>query len=88
MRTLLRYAVVLFAVYLAAWTASYAVISVSRGDGLDFTHLFEYLRLAWTFSGGELPSFIWLFSIVAFLPLAGLVVFLLRRYDRHHNTVG
>ncbi len=87
MRTLLRYAVVLVAVYLAAWTAAYAVMFVSRGDGLDFTHFFEYLGLAWTFSGGELPSFIWLFSVIAFLPLAGLSVFLLRRYDRQHNTV-
>ena len=87
MRTLLRYAVVLVAVYLAAWTAAYAVMFVSRGDGLDFTYFFEYFRLAWTFSDGELPTFIWFFSIVAFLPLAGLSVFLLRRYDRHHNTV-
>ena len=87
MRTLLRYAVVLVAVYLVAWTAAYAVMFVSRGDGLDFTHFFEYLGLAWTFSGGELPSFIWLCSVIAFLPLAGLSVFLLRRYDRRHNTV-
>lgn len=86
MRTLLRFAVVLVAVYLAAWTSSYAVMSVSRGDGLDFTYFFEYLRLAWTFSGGELPSFIWLVSIIAFLPLAGLSVFCLRRYERRKNV--
>lgn len=79
MRRLLKYAVVLAVVYLAAWTVAYAVMFVSRGDGLDFTYYFEYLRLAWTFSGEELPSFIWLFSILAFLPLAGLSVFLLRR---------
>jgi hypothetical protein len=86
MRTLLRYAVVLAAVYLAAWTASYTVMFVSRGDGLDFTYFFECFRLAWTFSGGELPSFIWLFSIIAFLPLAGLSVFLLRRYERRKTV--
>jgi len=28
----------------------------------------------------ELPSFIWFFSVIAFLPLGVLVVFLLRRY--------
>ena len=83
----MRYAVVLVAAYLVAWTAAYAVMFVSRGDGLDFTHCFEYLGLAWTFSGGELPSFIWLYSVIAFLPLAGLSVFLLRRYDRRHHTV-
>ena len=60
---------------------------VSRGDGLDFTNFFEYLEYAWTFSGGELPSFIWFYSVIAFLPLAGLSVFLLRRYGRRHNTV-
>jgi len=87
MRTLLRYAVVLIAAYFAAWTASYAVMFLSRGDGLDFTYFFEYLRLAWTFSGGELPSFIWLFSIITFLPLDGLSVFLLRRYERRKNVV-
>lgn len=82
MRTLLRYTVVLAAVYLAVWTASYAIMFVNRGDGLDFTYFFEYLRLGWTFSGGELPTLIWLFSIIVFLPLAGLSVFLLRRYER------
>ena len=82
MRTLLRYTVytvVLAAVYFAAWTASYAFMFLSRGDVLDFKYFSQYFRLAWTFSGGELPSFIWLFSIIAFLPLAGLSVFLLRR---------
>ncbi len=87
MRILLRYAVVLVAVYFVAWTAAYAVMFVSRGDCLEFTYFFEYLRLAWTFSGGELPTFIWLFSILAFLPLAGLAIFLLRRYQRRKNVV-
>ena len=87
MSTLLRYAVVLAAVYLTSWTASYAGMFLSRGDGLDFRFFFEYLRMAWTFSGGELPSFIWLFSIITFLPSAVLSVFLLRRYDRHRKTV-
>ena len=85
MRTLLRYAVVLIAVYLTAWTASYAVMVGSRSDGSDFTSFIEYFRLAWTFSGGELPSFIWLLSMIAFLPLAGLSVFLLRRYERRKD---
>ena len=83
----MRYALVLVAVYFAAWTASYAAMFVSRGDGLDFSYFFEYLGLAWTFSGGELPSFIWLFSVIAFLPLAVLAVFLLRRYERHKRPV-
>jgi hypothetical protein len=82
MRKLLKYAVVLVPVYLAAWTASYTYMFLSRGDGWDFSFFFEYLGLAWTFSGGELPTFIWLFSIIGFLPLAGLSIFLLWRYER------
>jgi hypothetical protein len=74
----LRYATALVATYLVAWTLSYVFVFVSRGDGLDFSHLFEYLLLAWTFRAGEGPSFIWLFSVAAFLPLALLVIFLLR----------
>jgi hypothetical protein len=81
MRTLLRYVVILVAGCLAAWTASYVVVM-----RLDFTYFFQYMSLAWTFSGGELPSFIWFSSIVAFLPLTGLSVFLLRRYERRRNV--
>ncbi len=80
MSTLFRYAVLLSAAYLATWTASYAVVLVSRGDGLDFTHFFEYLRLGWTFTGGELPAMIWLLSVSAFLPLAGLALVLLQKH--------
>ena len=87
MKKPLRYAAVLVVVYFAAWTASYAAMFVCRGDGLDFSYFFEYLGLAWTFSGGELPSFIWLFSVIAFLPLAIVTVFLLRRYERHKKSV-
>lgn len=86
MRSLLRYAVVLIAVYFVVWTTSYAFMFIRRGDGLDFTYSFEYLGLAWTFSGGELPSFIWLFSIIAYLPLAGVSVFLLRRYEKRKSV--
>jgi len=82
MKAFLRYAVILAAIYFAAWTVSYVGIFVSRGDGLDFSHYFEYLTLAWTFHGGELPSFIWLFSVIAFLPLAVLAVYFLRKYER------
>ena len=80
-RVFLRYAIALVTTYLVTWTLSYVLMFVSRGDGLDFSYFFEYLILAWTFRAGELPSFIWIFSIAAFLPLASLVIFLLRRRD-------
>ena len=87
MKPLPRYALALVATYLAAWTISYVVIFVTRGDGLDFAHSFEYLRLGWTFSGGELPSYIWLFSVILFLPLAGLVLWRLRKYEMPRRSV-
>ena len=79
MKRLLRYVVALFGAYAVAWTLSYIVVFLSRGDGLDLRYFFEYLALAWTFQAGELPAFIWLLSVAAFLLLAPLVIFLLRR---------
>jgi hypothetical protein len=73
-----RYAVALFAAYMLAWTASYLFVM-----GTDFRYYVEYFVLAWTFRGFELPGFIWLFSIGAFVPLAVLVVILLRRRARY-----
>jgi hypothetical protein len=74
MRTFLKYTGALFATYMVAWSASYVFMFISRGDPLDFRYYWEYFKLAWTFNGLEVPSFIWLFSIVAFLPLAALLV--------------
>ena len=76
----LKYVVVLAVIYFATWTTSYLIVFVSRDGGLDFSHYVEYLVLAWTFRGGELPTFIWLFSIIAFLPLAVLAIRILRKY--------
>ena len=85
MNTILRHTVVLIVAYFAAWTAAYAGAFLSRGDDLNFTYFFEYLHLAWTFRGLELPAFIWFFSIIIFLPLAGLMLFLLRKSTRRKN---
>jgi membrane protein implicated in regulation of membrane protease activity len=82
MRTGLKYAAALVTTYLVAWTVAYACMFLTRGDGLDFTHYFEYLALAWTFRAGELASFIWAISLMAFLPLGLGTVFVLRRYER------
>ena len=87
MKTLSKYSVLLVIVYLAAWTASYVAMFFSRGDGWDFSHFCEYFALAWTFRGGEIPTFIWWFSVFAFFPLAGLAIFLLKKYERHRRAV-
>lgn len=87
MKMFFKYAAILAVIYFAAWTLAYVCIFVSRGDGLDFSHYFEYLALAWTFSGGELPLFIWLFSVIAFLPLVVIVVYLLRKHGKRAKDV-
>jgi hypothetical protein len=79
MRTLLKYVISLPAVYLAAWTVAYAGMLLSRGDGLDFRYYFAYLGWAWTFRGGELPTYIFYFSLLLFLPLAVVSFIVLRR---------
>jgi len=39
---------------------------LSRGDGLSLDYLITYFKAAWRFSAGELPSFIWLVSLVLY----------------------
>ena len=80
LRTGSRYAAALFAAYMLAWTASYVFVM-----GSDFRYYVEYLVLAWKFRAFELPGFSWFFSLVGFVPLAILVVALLRRHARHTN---
>jgi hypothetical protein len=77
MRTLLRYAVVLSATYILAWTGSYVLVC-----GLDFSDYFSYLWAAWTFNADSIPHGIFVFSVGWFLLLAVPVVFVLERYDR------
>jgi|GEM_PF-2755400 len=61
--------------YAAAWTLGYAAVI---GWPYDGSYYFEYLRLAWTFTGFEKPAFAWLISLVLFVPLAALFVFIQR----------
>ena len=72
-----QYILVLTGTYLVAWTVSYAFVM-----GADFSYYVEYFVLAWTFNAFEIPAFIWLFSVVLCVPLALLVVFLLKRSKR------
>ena len=79
MKKVLSYAVALIGAYVVAWTLSYLFVFLSRGDGLDLRYFVEYLALAWSFQAGELPAFIWLLSLAAFLLLAPLAIVLVRR---------
>ena len=87
MNRISRYTITLLVTYLLAWTASYVFMFLSRGDGVDFSHYFEYLVLAWTFNGFELPTFILIFSIVGFLPVAAVVVILMRKHDKQRGNL-
>jgi membrane protein implicated in regulation of membrane protease activity len=74
--------------YFVAWTGSYILTWVLRGDIIDFTNYFPYLVAAWTGGGLEgLPQFMLILSIAIFVPLA--VIFLLvlrRRHAQRHNA--
>ena len=53
--------------YLACWAAAHCAVMLSRGDGLSLDYLVPYFMYAWSFSAGELPSFIWLLSIALYI---------------------
>ena len=56
--------------YFLSWFLAYFLILFLRGDSLDFGYFLEYLILGWTFTGLELPTLMWMFSIVIFLVVA------------------
>src|SRR5690349_6178329 len=76
MAKFLRTAVVLVGAYVVAWTASFAVMFSLRGEAVPWHQYLSYLQMAWTFRGRELPALIWISSLVVFVPLAALVVWL------------
>jgi hypothetical protein len=77
MRKIFKHAVGLLVAYFVAWTAAFVGMSSSRGESAPWDLYWSYFTMAWTFHAGELPLFIWLFSVVAFVPLAALVIFAL-----------
>jgi hypothetical protein len=74
MKTAAHILAILLICYLVAWTLAYALVM-----GTDFGYYFSYLGLAWTFRALELPTFIWMLSVALCIPLAGLVLWRLRR---------
>lgn len=87
MNRILRYTIALLVTYSLAWTTSYVFVLLGRGEGLSFNYFVEYFVLAWTFNGFELPTFILIFSIVGFLPLAAFVVILMRKHDKQRGNL-
>jgi hypothetical protein len=69
-----------FLYYLVCWQAMYILVNQ------DFNILmsFDYFFMAWTFSAGERPFFIWFFSIVIFL----VVVLIMKIRKWYKNRYG
>jgi len=79
---ILRYAGSLVIAYFVTWTTAFAVMMASRGEPIPWYLYWHYLSLAWSFQGLELPMLIWFCSLVAFIPLAIVIIYILRRFDR------
>ena len=76
MATLLRTILALVGAYLIAWTVCFAVTFSLRGETAPWDQYLSYLGMAWTFRAGEVPALIWISSLVVFVPLAAVVVWL------------
>lgn len=79
MMSLVKRLPLLFAYYFVSWLLAYVFVFLSRGDTLDFGYFFDYLVLAWTFEGLELPMFIWILSLIIFVPLSLVIELLVRK---------
>jgi hypothetical protein len=61
--------------YCLSWCLAYILVFLIRGETLDFSYLFEYFYLAWTFQGIEIPPTVLVFSIFIFSILSALFLF-------------
>jgi hypothetical protein len=82
MKALIRYAAVLLAAYLVAWTISYVVVMYNAIRRVDFSQYVHWFFLAWSFRGLEMVAITWLLSIAAFIPLAVVAILLVRKFTR------
>jgi hypothetical protein len=77
---ILKYLVVILFASVLAWTVAYFGVFMSRGDSFTTEFYFSYFKLAWFSEGaGELVVFIWLCSLVLFLPFAAASIWFVRR---------
>lgn len=61
--------------YLVSWAFSFVVIN---GD-FNFKYMVEYFALAWTFDGLMRPTYTWILSLVIFLPMLGVSLYMTRK---------
>ena len=67
-------------IYLACWIFSYVLIN---GD-VNIKYMVEYFISAWSFNGFIRPLYTWIFSLVIFFPVIGIIFFIERR--KHVNV--
>jgi len=80
---MLKKIALVLAAYPLCWIMAHCIVMLSRGDGLSLGYLIPYFKYVWSLSGGELPSFIWLVSLVLYaLFLASWFVVSWRRRGR------
>jgi hypothetical protein len=86
MATFPRTTVALLGTYLVAWTVCFAAMFLLRGETVPWDLYLSYLLLAWTLRGGEIPTLIWISSLVIFIPLAAVLVRLIGRRPPPQKT--
>jgi hypothetical protein len=74
--------IAVLAAYLLAWTTAYMVVMYNAVRRLDFSEYIHWFVLAWTFVGLEMVALTWFLSMVIFVPLAVVSVFLVRRWSK------
>ena len=85
MKRLLLWGLLLPPTYIICWTLAFVLTFLFGGDVPDFRLYFKYLVDSWTFNGFERPTFVWLFSLILFLPVASLVFALAIRRGRQER---
>lgn len=73
----------LLPLYFICWQLSYSLINQ------DFNLLmsYDYFVMAWTFTGGERPTFAWVFSIVIFLVAVSIFMLVAWVRNRARNNI-
>ena len=67
MKTTLRIAAILMSAHLTAWVITFVALI-----GFSPELVLVYFIDGWSFSAGELPSLVWLYSWVVFLVVVGV----------------
>jgi len=70
-------AILIFPMYLLCWQLSYYWVN----EDMNLEMSYDYFVMAWTLSGGERPTWIWIVSIILFIGIVflGYILYLIFR---------